>query len=152
MRRSALVPLLALLLAGCGDVVTDPAREGFQGNPRLIEGDWSTIFRTLGRTDRYDGELLPAGGEFIGEFTFFRAGRVIRIFFNDGLWDGTRLEFTTGPLPGSSLPGPVEWTAIYVPASGDEPTQLRLTSPVIGGASFPVLYVRPADLEWLENR
>jgi len=152
MRRSALVPLLALLLASCGDAVTDPSREGFQGNPRLIEGDWATIFRTQAGADRYDGELLPAGGEFIGEFTFFRAGRVIRIFFNDALWDGSRLTFTTGPLPGTSFPEEVAWTAIYFPASGDEPTQLRLTSPAIGGASFPVLYVRPADLEWLENR
>ena len=155
MRRLALIPLLALLAAGCGDAVTDPSREGFEGNPRLIEGDWSTIFRTQAGVQRYDAELLPAGGEFLGEFTFFRAGQVVRIAFNDGTWDGTRLEFTTDPLPGTSVTEPVSWTAIYLPSGSsgtDDPTQLRLTSPAIGGAAFPVLYVRPADLDWLENR
>ena len=155
MRRSAFVPLFALLLAGCGDAVTDPSREGFAGNPRIIEGDWVTIFRTQAGVDRYNAELLPAGGEFLGEFTYFRAGRITRIAFNDGLWDGERLEFTTDPLPGTSGTEPIEWTALYIPpgsGGSDDPAQLRLMSAVIGGAAFPVLYVRPADLDWLENR
>jgi len=153
MRRFTLVPLLALLLAGCGDAVTDPSREGFEGNPRLIEGDWATLFHTQGAATRYDAELLPAGGEFLGEFRFFRAGREVRIAFNDGLWDGSRLEFTTDPLPGTSAPGPISWTALYLPAGfsgGDAPTRLLLSSVVIGGPAFPIEYVRPADLDWLE--
>ena len=54
---------------------------------------------------RYDAELLPAGGEFLGEFRFFRAGQDVRIAFTDGTWDGTRLEFTSDPLPGFAQAG-----------------------------------------------
>ena len=103
MHRSALSVFLFLLAVACGDAVTDPARDGFEGNPRLIEGDWATLFITNQGVTRYDAELLPAGGEFLGEFRFFRAGREVRIAFNDGAWDGTRLEFTTDPLPAPRL-------------------------------------------------
>ena len=154
MHRPALYALLVFLALGCGDAVTDPAREGFEGNPRLIEGDWATLFRTNQGVTRYDAELLPAGGEFLGEFRFFRAGRDVRIAFTDGTWDGTRLEFTTDPLPGTSIPGPVQWTALFFPAgsAGDDvPTRLLLSSVVIGGPAFPIEFVRPADLDWLEN-
>jgi hypothetical protein len=153
MRPTFLALLIAALFAGCGDAVTDPSREGFEANPRIIEGDWATLFVTQNAVTRFDSELLPAGGEFLGEFRFFRAGQSHRIAFNDGTWDGTRLEFTTDPLPGTSLPGPVEWTALYLPSgSGEEgaPDRLLLSSVVIGGAAFPIQYVRPADLEWLE--
>lgn len=153
MRPVVLVLLIGSLAAGCGDAVTDPSREGFEANPRIIEGDWATLFRTQSTVTRFDAELLPAGGEFLGEFRFFRAGQNVRITFNDGTWDGTRLEFTTDPLPGTSLPGPIEWTALFRPAgSGGEgsPARLLLSSFVIGGAAFPIEYVRPADLEWLE--
>jgi hypothetical protein len=155
MHRPAIALLLAVFALACGDAVTDPAREGFEGNPRLIEGDWATLFHTNQGIDRYDAELLPAGGEFLGEFRFFRAGREVRIAFNDGTWDGTRLEFTTDPLPGTSTPGPVEWTALYFPAgsSGEGvPTRLLLSSVVIGGPTFPIEYVRPSNLDWLESR
>lgn len=147
-----LVPLLfAALGAGCGDAVTDPAREGFEANPRLIEGDWATIRQTVSGPVRYDAELLPAGGEFLGEFRFFRAGQELRIAFHDGEWDGTRLRFTSGPLPGASAPGPIEWTALYFPAGSPEgaPTRLLLSSVPTGGPAFPIPYVRPADLDWL---
>jgi len=153
MRRIVSPLLIVFLAAACGDAVTDPSREGFEGNPRLIEGDWATIFRTNLGVTRYDAELLPAGGEFLGEFRFFRAGRDVRIAFNDGLWDGTRLEFTTDPFPGTSIPGPVEWTALYLPAGTSEegaPTRLLLSSVIIGGAAFPIEFVRPAGLAWLE--
>jgi hypothetical protein len=153
MRRYAVPLLIALLAAGCGDAVTDPSREGFEANPRLIEGDWATLFHTQSGTTRYDAELLPAGGEFLGEFRFFRAGRDVRIAFNDGTWDGTRLAFTTDPLPGTSIPGPIQWTALYLPAGSSEdgaPTRLLLSSVVIGGPTFPIEFVRPADLDWLE--
>ena len=154
MQRPAFSVLLFLFAIACGDAVTDPAREGFEGNPRLIEGDWATLFITNQGVTRYDAELLPAGGEFLGEFRFFRAGREVRIAFNDGVWDGTRLEFTTDPLPGTSIPGPVQWTALYFPAgsTGDDvPTRLLLSSVVIGGPSFPIEFVRPSDLDWLES-
>jgi hypothetical protein len=153
MRRLIIALLLALLVHGCGEAVTDPAREGFEANPRLIEGDWATIYRTNLGSTRYDAELLPAGGEFLGEFRFFRAGQEVHIAFNDGRWDGTRLEFTTGPLPGTSVPGPIEWTALYLPAgtsSDGAPTRLLLSSVAIGGPAFPIQFVRPADLDWLE--
>ena len=154
MLRSPLSALLFLVAIGCGDAVTDPSREGFGGNPRLIEGDWATLFVTNQGVTRFDSELLPAGGEFLGEFRFFLAGREVRISFDDGTWDGSRLEFTTDPLPGTSIPGPVEWTALYFPAgtTGDDvPTRLVLTSVVIGGPGFPIEFVRPADLDWLES-
>lgn len=54
--------LLAALTAGCGDAVTDPSREGFGANPRIIEGDWATIRQTVSGPVQYDAELLPAGG------------------------------------------------------------------------------------------
>ncbi|HET7692145.1 MAG TPA: hypothetical protein VFM44_03545 [Gemmatimonadota bacterium] len=154
MRRSILSVVLLFCALGCGDAVTDPSRAGFEGNPRLIEGDWATLFITNQGVTRYDAELLPAGGEFLGEFRFFRAGREVRIAFNDGTWDGTRLDFTTDPLPGTSIPGPIEWTALYFPAGStgqDVPTRLLLSSVVIGGPSFPIEFVRPADLDWLET-
>jgi hypothetical protein len=154
MRRSILSALMVFCALGCGDAVTDPARAGFAGNPRLIEGDWATLFITNQGVTRYDAELLPAGGEFLGEFRFFRAGQEVRIAFNDGTWDGMRLYFTTDPLPGTSIPGPIEWTALYFPAGSagqDVPTRLLLSSAVIGGPSFPIEFVRPADLEWLQT-
>lgn len=153
MRSTLLALMIVSFASGCGDAVTDPSREGFEANPRIIEGDWATIFRTQGKATRFDAELLPAGGEFLGEFKFFRAGQNVRITFNDGTWDGTRLEFSTDPLPGTSIPGPIEWTALFLPAgSGEEdaPDRLLLSSFVIGGAAFPIEYVRPADLAWLE--
>ena len=151
--RLRLFPALVVALAtsaGCGDAVTDPAREGFSANPRLIEGDWATIRQTIAGPVRFDAELLPAGGEFLGEFEFFQAGRELRIFFNDGEWDGTRLRFTTDPLPGTSVQGPIEWTALYLAAEPDgTPTRLLLSSPATGGPAFPIPYVRPRDLDWL---
>jgi hypothetical protein len=153
MRRPLLALVIVVLGHSCGDAVTDPAREGFDADPRLIEGPWATIYRTQSAPTRYDAELLPAGGEFLGEFRFFRAGQQVRIAFNDGLWDGTRLRFTTGPLPGTTLPGPIEWTALYLPAATSPdgaPTRLLLSSFVMGGPAFPIQFVRPADLHWLE--
>lgn len=150
-RAFALLFVLASA-AGCGDAVTDPSREGFAANPRLIEGDWATLRQTVSGPLRYDAELLPAGGEFLGEFRFFRAGQDVRIAFNDGDWDGTRLRFTTGPLPGTSVQGPIEWTALYLPegSSADgAPTRLLLSSGATGGPAFPIPYVRPADLDRL---
>lgn len=143
--------LVAALTTGCGDAVTDPSREGFGANPRIIEGDWATIRQTVSGPVQYDAELLPAGGEFLGEFRFFRAGQDVRIAFNDGEWDGTRLRFTTDPLPGTSVPGPIEWTALYLPADpGDgTPARLLLSSIASGGPAFPIPYVRFADLDWL---
>jgi hypothetical protein len=155
MHRSGLSAVLLLLAIGCGDAVTDPSREGFEANPRLIEGDWATLFVTNQGVTRFDSELIPAGGEFLGEFRFFLAGQEVRIAFDDGSWDGSRLEFTTDRLPGTSIPGPVEWTALYFPAgtTGDDvPTRLVLTSVVIGGPGFPIEFVRPADLDWLRSR
>jgi hypothetical protein len=157
MHRDPLPTALGLLLAaslvsGCGNAVTDPSREGFEANPRLIEGDWATIRQTTSGPARYDAELLPAGGEFLGEFRFFRAGQDVRIAFNDGLWDGTRLRFTTGPLPGTSVSGPIAWTALYLPSGSSAdgaPTRLLLSSTATGGPAFPIQYVRPADLDWL---
>ena len=70
MHRDPMSTAFALLLivslaSACGDAVTDPSREGFEANPRLIEGDWATIRQTISGPTRYDAELLPAGG--IGE-------------------------------------------------------------------------------------
>lgn len=145
----ALIAALAVS-AACGDAVTDPAREGFSANPRLIEGDWATLRQTMAGPVRFDAELLPAGGEFLGEFEFFQAGRALRIAFNDGDWDGTRLRFTTAPLPGTSVTGRIAWTALYLPAEDDgTPTRLLLSSPATGGPAFPIPYVRPQDLDWL---
>lgn len=152
-RHPVVLLVFALLAQGCGDAVTDPSREGFTANPRLIEGDWATIHRTNSGAKRYNAELLPAGGEFLGEFRFFRAGSELRIAFDDGEWDGTRLEFVTGPLPGTTVTTPIEWTALYLPAgssSDGAPTRLLLSAPAIGGPAFPIQYVRPADLDWRE--
>ncbi len=152
--RLLLSLLLVLVAGGCGNAVTDPARSGFEGNPRLIEGDWATLFLTNQGAIRYNGELLPTGGEFLGEFHFFRAGQQVRITFSDGTWDGTRLEFTTALFPGTSIPGPIPWTALYFPAGSTGegvPARLLLSSFVIGGPGLPIEYVRPSDLDWPET-
>ena len=49
--------------------------------------------------------------------------------------------------------GEMRGFALYLPAgssSDGAPTRLLLSAPAIGGPAFPIQYVRPADLDWLE--
>ena len=97
------------------------------------------IIQTVGVTDPMDNAILIS---------------LIHELWVSGEPAGFARHITTDPLPGTSIPGPVEWTALYFPAgsTGDDvPTRLLLSSIVIGGPSFPIEFVRPSDLDWLES-
>ena len=135
--------LLVPLTMACSDAVTDPSREGFEANPRIIEGAWATLIRTAGETQRFDAELIPAGGVFLGHFDFLHTGQVVQLFFSDGVWDGTTLEFSAEtPIGGGSVVN-LSWTARYVPADGELPDRLLLVSNLF---LVPIQYVRPDQL------
>jgi hypothetical protein len=134
--------LLALLALGCSDAVTDPSRAGFEANPRIIEGDWATLITTGAETRRFNAELTPAGGVFLGRFDLLHTGRVIQLFFSDGVWDGTTLEFRAETdVGGTSII--LNWTARYVAADGELPDRLLLVSDLF---LVPIQYVRPDQL------
>ena len=134
--------LLALLALGCSDAVTDPSRAGFDANPRIIEGDWATLITTGTETRRFDAELTPAGGVFLGRFDFLHSGQFKQLFFSEGVWDGTTLEFRAETdVGGTSVD--LAWTARYVAADGELPDRLLLSSDLF---LAPIQYVRPADL------
>lgn len=134
--------LLAMFAVGCSDAVTDPSREGFGANPRIIEGEWATLITTAGETQRFDAELTPAGGVFLGHFDFLHTRQVVQLFFSDGVWDGTTLEFTA-ETPVGGRPLDLEWTARYLPADEELPERLLLLSDLF---LAPLQYVRPRDL------
>ena len=134
--------LLALVALGCSDAVTDPSRAGFDADPRIIEGDWATLITTAGQTQRFDAELTPAGGVFLGRFDLLHTGQVIQLFFSDGVWDGTTLQFTAEtPVGGRAID--LEWTAGYMAADGELPDRLLLLSDLF---LVPIQYVRPSQL------
>jgi hypothetical protein len=134
--------LLALLAVGCSDAVTDPSRAGFDANPRIIEGDWATLITTGTETQRFDAELTPAGGVFIGRFDFLHTGQVVQLFFSEGEWDGTTLQFIAQtPVGGRAID--LEWTARYEAADGELPDRLLLLSDLF---LVPIQYVRPNQL------
>lgn len=135
--------LLVLLALACSDAVTDPSREGFDADPRLIEGDWATLITTAGQTQRFDAELTPAGGVFLGRFDFIHTGQVIQLLFSDGVWDGTTLEFSAETPVGGGASINLRWTARYAPADGELPDRLLLVSDLF---LAPIQYVRPSDL------
>lgn len=143
--RRGLPLLLAVLAAGCGDAVTDPALAGFDEDPRVIQGDWVTLHREAdGDVLRLPGELVPAGGRILGSFEFHRFGSFWRVQFDNGTWDGTRVRFTAAMVIAGATRS-VEWAATFFPAEGDNPPRLLLASEPFGGASFPIEYLRPRD-------
>lgn len=136
---------LGVALAACGDAVTNPSLRGFPSDPRVIQGDWVTLFReTDGDVLQLPGELTPAGGRILGSFQFNRFGQFWQIQFNDGTWDGTRVRFSVQMTIGG-VTHPVDWTATYFPADQGEPTMLLLSSPEFGGPSNAFVYLRPRD-------
>lgn len=134
--------LLVLFALGCSEAVTEPSRAGFEANPRIIEGDWATLITTGTQTRRFDAELTPAGGVFLGRFDFLHSGRVIQLFFSDGVWDGTTLEFHAETDVGGTAIN-LTWTARYVAAGGELPDRLLLVSDLF---LTPIEYVRPDEL------
>ena len=141
IRRAA--GLMVLLATGCSEAVTDPSREGFEANPRIIEGAWATLITTGGETQRFDAELTPAGGVFLGHFDFVHTGQVIQLFFSEGVWDGTTLEFVAETPVGGGTAINLRWTARYVPADEELPDRLLLVSDLF---IVPIQYVRPDQL------
>ncbi len=144
MKRNGtcLLALLAPLALACSDAVTDPSRAGFEANPRIIEGGWATLITTGAQTRRFDAELTPAGGVFLGRFDFLHSGQLVQLFFTEGVWDGTTLEFTAEtPVGGTAID--LNWTARYIPADDDLPDRLLLASALF---LAPIQYVRPTDL------
>lgn len=130
----------------------NPQLDGFDADPLLIAGRWATLLIDgQGDAQRFDADLTPAGGVFLGEFRFFRNGRLFELQFNDGIWDGTRLRFSAATPVGDARPV-IFWEALLLPPdeSGDRPARLLLFSDLIGGAAQGVEYVRlsslPADL------
>ena len=141
IRRAA--GLMVLLALGCSEAVTDPSRDGFEANPRIIEGAWATLITTAGETQRFDAELTPAGGVFIGHFDFLHTGEVVQLFFSEGVWDGTTLEFVAETPVGGGNVINLRWTARYVPADDVLPDRLLLVSSLF---LVPIQYVRPDQL------
>ena len=141
-QRLVLFSTVLFLVFGCGDAVTNPQLDGFDSDPRVLRGTWSTI---IGDT-RFDAELEPAGGVFIGRFEFFQAGVTQTLFFNDGRWDGIRLVFNAQTRIGEQVRS-VEWEAIFIPASAGPPAlpeQLTLRSEAFPGLTID--YFRPSAL------
>lgn len=141
IRRAA--GIMVLLTLGCSEAVTDPSREGFEADPRIIEGAWATLIRTAGETQRFDAELIPAGGVFLGQFDFIHTGQVVQLFFSDGVWDGETLEFRAETPTGGGNVINLRWTARYVPADAELPDRLLLVSSLF---IVPIQYVRPDQL------
>lgn len=140
IRRAA--PILLLALAACADAVTNPSLEGFEHDPRVIEGRWVTTLRLAsGEVQTFEAELTPAGGVILGTFEFLRLGQLWQLQFADGDWDGVRLRFNA-VAPVGGIPRDIEWMAVFFPAQGGEPAQLRLSSEVTGGPEVAVEYVR----------
>jgi hypothetical protein len=139
----AWIPILVLALAACGDAVTNPSLEGFEHDPRPIEGRWVTTLRLAsGELQTFEADLTPAGGVFLGSFEFSRLGQVWQLQFADARWDGVRLQFTAR-VPVGGIPTDVDWMAVFFPAEGGEPARLLLSSNVTGGPGAAVEYVRP---------
>lgn len=138
MKRFA---VLAFLI-GCGGAVTDPSRAGFDADPRIIEGEWATLITIAGETRRFDAELTPAGGVFLGRFDLFHNGQIVTLLFSDGAWNGTVLEFTAQTPVGDRL-RPLTWTARHVAADGERPDRLLLISSLF---LTPLEYVRIGEL------
>ncbi len=134
--------VLAVLAGGCSEAVTDPSRAGFEADPRIIEGDWATLITTASETRRFDAELTPAGGVFLGHFDFFQNGQVVTLFFSEGLWNGTTLEFSAETSVGDRVLT-LQWTARFVAADGERPDRLLLLSDLF---LSPLEYVRPQFL------
>lgn len=143
MRASLIVVASTFLMSACGDAVTNPSLEGFEADPRLIQGDWATILLADDGERRFDARLDPAGGVFIGRFDLFQGGQDIRLQFNDGQWDGIELRFTA-LTPLRDGPQIREWQAIYIPDDGNAPDRLVLRTQIFAPLSFE--YVRPRDL------
>lgn len=143
MKASPIALALALLIVACGDAVTNPSLQGFDADPRVIQGDWATILLADDGERRFDARLDPAGGVFIGQFDLFQGGRDIRLQFNDGQWDGIELRFVA-QTPLRDGPQMVEWQAIYIPDDGNAPDRLVLRTQILAPLSFE--YVRPRHL------
>ena len=139
--------LACFLVLACGDAVTNPALDGFEADPRPIQGDWVTIHDPP-NDDRLllPAEIVPAGGRLLGSFEFNRFGSFWKVQFNDATWDGTRMRFTVQmTIDGSTVP--VQWTATFFPRESGEPPRLLLASDPFGGSAAPIEYLRPRDVE-----
>lgn len=138
--------LLAFALSACGEAVTNPTLEGFPSDPRVVQGDWVTLHsQANGTVLELDGELVPAGGRFLGRFEFNRFGQFWGIQFTDGTWDGTRVRFSAN-MTIDGLSRTVEWIATFFPAGNGEPAMLLLSSDPFGGPANPFVYLRPQDV------
>lgn len=143
LRVLAVPGLLSVLAGGCDGAVTDPSRAGFEADPRIIEGNWSTLIRTANQTRRFDAELTPAGGVFLGRFEFFHNGQFVTLLFSEGTWDGTTLEFRADTPIDSDQALTLQWMARFVAADGERPDRLLLISDLF---LSPLEYVRPQFL------
>lgn len=128
-----------MLLVGCGDPVGD-AREGFREDPTPVLGRW--VEREATGSPPREAHIEPGGGVLSGRFEFERTGLPFEIEFAEGVWDGSRITFTTGDVFGAGIDS-IDWTALLVPARADAPTLLRLFPRVEGGIPFSIEYVRP---------
>ena len=142
LRFLSVPAVLAVLGGACDAAVTDPSRAGFEADPRIIEGDWATLITIASDTRRFDAELTPAGGVFLGRFDFFQNGEVVTLLFSEGTWNGTTLEFQAQTPVGEQVI-PLSWTARFVAADGDRPDRLLLISDLF---LAPLEYVRPEAL------
>ncbi|HKY60614.1 MAG TPA: hypothetical protein VJP59_06335 [Gemmatimonadota bacterium] len=143
-RRHPLRPvagfLVALLAAsGCADPVGDPS-DRFEISPAPVLGRWVERDPTA---DPPREAFIEAGeGVLAGRFQFERTRLPFEVTFSEATWDGSEIRFVTGDVFGSGS-GAISWAARLVPATGGNPTILRLFPTVGGGVPFSVEYVRP---------
>ena len=143
-RRHPLRPPAGLLLGvlaatGCVDPVGDPS-DRFEISPTPVLGRW--VEREPSDDPPREAVIEAGEGVLAGRFEFERTGLAFELPFNEGAWDGERIEFVTGDVFGAGSET-IPWTALLVPAEGDDPAILRFFPRVGGSVPFSVEYVRP---------
>ena len=136
--RRAAAAFVLLSAAACNDPVTDPL-DAFSRNPVPVLGRWVTVSAS---DDTLQANIQAGTGFLFGEFEFERTGITFELQFNGATWDGSAIRFVSDDLFDAGV-DTIPWTALLVPAAGDDPTILRLFPRVGGGVPFGVEYVRP---------
>ena len=144
--------LIAALVGGCNDAVTDPLRSDFRSDPAPVLGAWRTADFGGLEPELYDARVDRGAGLLRGTFEYPLHGRFNLVQFSDGIWNGSAIVFQSVTDFGFTLPdSTVSWLAEVRPGQGAPgapgwvPTQLVLTASTVDGPAFHWTYLRPAD-------